>query len=84
MGGEDERTLTEWRPGLFCLAFATRAVQPPGAILHTLVHTVFQNLRGNVHALKARSARGWTFVSVYHSLPPDLGLDEARRIIAAM
>ena len=79
-----ERSLEEWRPGLFCLRFATREPKPVGAIIHALVQTVFRDLRGNVHALKANTARGGTFVSVYHSMPPEVSLDEARNILARL
>ena len=76
-----ERSLDEWRPGLFCLRFATREPMPVGAIIHALVQTVFRDLRGNVHALKANTARGSTFVSVYHSMPAEVSVEEARKIL---
>jgi hypothetical protein len=80
----DERgecSIEEWRPGLFCLRVATGGDQSTGAIIHTLVQTVYHNLHGNVHALRAHSTRGRTFVSVYHSMPDELPLEEARRIL---
>lgn len=76
-----ERSLEEWRPGLFCLRFATRESKPVGAIIHALVQTVYRDLRGNVYALKANTARGSTFVSVYHSMPPAVTLTDARLIL---
>jgi len=79
-----ERSLEEWRPGLFCLRFATREQKPVGAIIHALVQTVYRDLRGNVHALKANTARGSTFVSVYHSMPAEVSADEARTILARL
>ena len=79
-----ERSLEEWRPGLYCLRFATRKPKPVGAIIHALVQTVFRDLRGNVHALKATTARGSTFVTVYHSMPPDVSVNEARKILARL
>ena len=54
---------------------------PVGAIIHALVQTVFRDLRGNVHALKANTARGSTFVSVYHSMPAEVSVEEARKIL---
>ena len=79
-----ERSLEEWRPGLFCLRFATRESKPVGAIIHALVQTVYRDLRGNVYALKANTARGSTFVSVYHSMPPDVSVDDARKILQCL
>ena len=84
LGNGGELSLEEWRPRLFCLRFTTREPKPVGAIIHALVLTVFRDLRGNVHALKANTARGSTFVSVYHSMPPDVSVDEARKILARL
>ncbi len=76
-----ECSIEEWCAGLFCLRFVTRDHKPVGAIIHALVQTVYRELRGNVHALKAHTARGRTYVSVYHSMPEEVSLDEARKIL---
>lgn len=75
-----EWSIEAWREGLFCLRVACRQCQP-GKVIHALVQAVYRDLRGNVHALKANSARGQTFVSIYHSMPDEVSPEEARRVL---
>lgn len=73
--------LVEWRNGLHCLRFETD--EAAGGLVYLLAYRVFRHLRGDIYALSAHAVRGRAFVSVYHRLPPDLALGEARRIVAA-
>ncbi len=74
-------SIEEWRRSLFCLRATTDGDPSTGTIIHALVQTVYHQLGGNVHALKAHHTRGKTFVSVYFSLPEGMGLDEAKRVV---
>ncbi len=76
-----EVSLREWRPGLYHLSCQT-AVESPG-VIYALTYKVYRYLGGNIFALSAHAARGQAYVSVYHSLPPDLSLAEARAIAQA-
>src|SRR5690606_22650116 len=85
IGDEDEATLPEirgtitlreWRPGQYCLRFET--VRDGGGLVRALAYKVYRHLGGNIFALTAHAARQRAYVSLYHSLPPDLSLDEAR------
>jgi hypothetical protein len=71
-------TLHEWRPGLYRLHFETSRNAP--GIIYSLTYKVFRYLRGNIFGLSAHVSRGMAYVSVYHSLPPDLPLPEAQNI----
>lgn len=73
-------SLHEWRPGLCCLRFET--TQSESGLIYALTYQVFRHLRGNIFGLTAHAARGRAFVSVYHSLPPDLSLEQAQAIAA--
>jgi hypothetical protein len=72
--------LREWRVGLYCLRFET--TQDVSGLVYALTYKIFRHLRGNIFGLTAHAARGRGFVSVYHSLPPDLSLDQAQVITA--
>ncbi len=72
-------SLREWRPGQFCLRCETAS--DVSGLVYTLAYKVFRYLRGNIFGLTAHAARGTAYISVYHSLPPDLPLEEARRIL---
>jgi hypothetical protein len=74
-------SLREWRPGLYHLRFET-AVEADG-LVYALTYKVFRHLGGNIFALTAHAARGQAYVSVYHSLPPELSLEQAQAIAAA-
>ncbi len=73
-------SLHEWRPGLCCLRFETS--EAANGLIYTLTFKVFRYLRGNIFGLTAHAVRGAAFVSVYHSLPPDLTLQQAQAITA--
>jgi hypothetical protein len=72
--------LREWRPGLYCLRFET--TQDVSGLVYALTYKIFRHLRGNIFGLTAHAARGRGFVSVYHSLPPDLSLAQAQALTA--
>ncbi|MEK7676479.1 MAG: hypothetical protein AAB676_11675 [Verrucomicrobiota bacterium] len=72
--------LREWRPGQYCLRFETS--QDVSGLIYALTYKVFRHLRGNIFGLTAHAARGRAYVSVYHSLPPDLSLPQAQTIVA--
>jgi hypothetical protein len=74
-------TLHEWRPGEYRLEHETS--EDARGLVYALAYKVFRHLRGNIFGLVAHAARGVAYVSVYHSLPPDLPLEEARRLVAA-
>lgn len=74
-----EILLGEWRPGLYCLRCS--AAQEDNGLIHALAYTVYRHLRGDIYGLTAHARRGRTFLSVYHSLPPDLLLPAARQML---
>jgi hypothetical protein len=73
-------SLREWRPGQYCLRIET--THSVSDVIYALTYKVFRHLRGNIFGLTAPAARGKAYVSVYHSLPPDLSLEQAQAIIA--
>lgn len=73
-------TLGEWRPGLYCLRL--ESTQPGDGLIYALTYQVFRHLEGNIFGLSAHTARGKTYVSVYHTLPR-LSLPEAQAIVAS-
>ena len=73
-------SLREWRPGLYCLRFETS--QDTSGLVYALAYEVFRHLRGNIFGLTAHATRGRAYVSVYHSLPADLALEQAQAIVA--
>ena len=73
-------SLREWRPGQYCLRFET--LQNANGLIYSLTYKVFRHLRGNIFGLTAHATRGNAYVSVYHSLPPDLSLEQAQVIAA--
>ncbi|MBI4624631.1 MAG: hypothetical protein HY736_15610 [Verrucomicrobia bacterium] len=75
-----QATLHEWRPAQYCLRFETAA--GGSGLIYAITYKMFRHLRANIFGLTAHTARGKAFVSVYHSLPNDLPLPEAQRILA--
>lgn len=73
-------TLREWRPGLYCLRFET--AENVSGLIYALTYKIFRHLRGNIFGLSAHAARGRGFVSVYHTLPADLSLEQAQALTA--
>lgn len=73
-------SLREWRPGKYRLLF--ESPENVRGIVYALALKVFLRLRGNIFGLTAHAVRGHLAVSVYHSLPDDLTLAEARTLIA--
>lgn len=73
--------LRGWRPGLYHLRFETAA--EGDGLVYAVSYKVFRHLRGNIFALTAHAARGRAFISVYHTLPSDLTLEQAQAIAAA-
>ena len=75
-----QAALHEWRPAQYCLRFETAA--GGSGLIYAITYKMFRHLRANIFGLTAHTARGKAFVSVYHSLPNDLPLPEAQRILA--
>jgi hypothetical protein len=73
-------SLREWRPGQYCLRFETS--QGVSGLIYALTYKVFRHLRGNIFGLTAHDAGGRAYVSVYHSLPAGLSLEQAEAIAA--
>jgi len=73
-------SLKERRPGQFCLRF--EAARDVNGLIYAVTYKVFRHLRGNIFGLTAHAARDRAFVSVYHSLPPGLSLEQAQAIAA--
>lgn len=74
-------TLREWRPGKYRLRF--EAPENIRGIIYALTVRVFLQLGGNIFGLIAHAVPGRGTVSVYHSLPDNLKLEEARTLIEA-
>ncbi len=74
-------TLEEWRPGLYRLRCET--ANDVSAALFFLTCKIFLHLRGNIFGLAAHAGRGCSYVTIYHSLPADLPLLEAQKIVAS-
>jgi hypothetical protein len=72
-------SLGEWRPGLYCLRLESNG--PGDGLIYALTYQVFRHLEGNIFGLTAHTARGKTYVSVYHTLP-HLSLAQAQAIVA--
>ena len=73
-------SLKEWRPGQFCLRF--EAAREVNGLIYAVTYKVFRHLRGNIFGLTAQAARDRAYVTVYHSLPPGLSLEQAQAIAA--
>jgi hypothetical protein len=72
-------SLQEWRHGLHCLRLETSG--DAGGMIYALTYKIYRHLRGDIFALSAHAARGRAFISIYHRLPTDLSLTEARAVI---
>jgi hypothetical protein len=72
-------SIREWRQGLFCLRFET--TEEAGGLVYALTYKIYRHLRGHLFALTAHAVRGRAFVSVYHTLPDDLTLEQAQTIV---
>jgi len=70
--------LREWRPGQYCLRLET--AQGVSGLIYALTYKVFRHLQGDIFGLTAHAARGRTYVSVYHNLPPEVSLARAQEI----
>lgn len=73
------KSLVEQRPGQCRLGFET--THQSAGLLYALTYKVYRHLRGNIFGLEAHTARARVFISVHHSLPPDLPLAEAQAIV---
>lgn len=73
-------SLREWRPGQYCLRFETARASV--GLIYALTYKVYRHLRGNIFGLAGHASRGHAYVSVYHSLPPDLPFDQAQALVA--
>ncbi len=76
-----ELALEEVRPGQYRLRHDTP--EDIAGLVYALCCRVFRDLRGNIHGLKSQVARGQSFISIYLSLPPDLPLEQAQRLMEA-
>ncbi|MCB1849240.1 MAG: hypothetical protein KDI83_00335 [Gammaproteobacteria bacterium] len=74
-------TLHEWRPQQYCLRFESSG--ETRGLVSALTYKVYRHLRGNIFGLNAYTARQTAYVSVYHTLPRDISLEQARAIVAA-
>lgn len=72
-------SLREWRPGKYRLSY--EASENVRELVSPLALKVFLRLRENIFGLTAHTVPGGFTVSVYHSLPAELSLAEARAII---
>ena len=75
-------SLKEWRPNQYCLRFET--TQDANGLIYALTYKVYRHLGGNIFGLTAQAARGKSYLSVYHSLPPDLPIESARAIMTRL
>jgi hypothetical protein len=73
-------SLQRWRPDFYCLRCEGRG--DVGGLVYALAYRVFRHLRANIFGLTVYQARGGVFASVYHTLPPELSLEQARAIVA--
>jgi hypothetical protein len=78
---DGEISLNEWSSDLFHLQLES-TTDRAGAV-YAICCKIFHRLKGNIFGLSAETANGKATVSVYHSLPEDLTLDEARAIVEA-
>lgn len=77
---EGRSTISEWRPGKYCLQFETDG--EVGAVIYALTYKVFRYLKGNIFAMTAYTTSDKkTFVSIYHTLPEEIRLPEANQIL---
>jgi hypothetical protein len=72
-------TLEAWHSGLCRLQFET--AEDYKGLLYALACKVHCHLRANIFGLTAHGRRGRAYISVYHDLPDELSLEEARRIV---
>lgn len=72
--------IQEWRPRCYCLRF--ESPRNTNGVIYALTYKVFRYLRGNIYGLTAHAVRERGYLSIYHSLPPDISLDRARAIAA--
>lgn len=73
-------TLKEWLPGQYCLQHETTF--DGSGLVYALAYKVFRHLGGNIFGLKADANPKVVYVAIYLSLPKELTLAEAQRIIA--
>lgn len=76
---DGEISLNEWSSDLFHLQVES-TTDRDGAV-YAICCKLFRRLRGNIFGLSAETSNGNATVSAYHSLPPDLALDDARAIV---
>jgi hypothetical protein len=50
--------------------------------IYALTYKVYRHLRASIFGLTAHATRGKTYVSIYHTLPPDLSPLEAQALLA--
>lgn len=72
-------TFQEWRPTQYCLRFET--TEDVSGAVYALTYRIFRYLRGDIFGLAAHAARGKAFVSIYHTLPPDLSQKQAEALV---
>jgi hypothetical protein len=76
-----ELGLEEVRPGQYRLRHDTP--EDTAGLVYALCYRVFRDLHGNIHGLKSQVARGQSFISIYLSLPPELSLEQAQRLMTS-
>lgn len=65
--------------GNFRLRYETD--QDTAGLVYALSYKVFRHLGGSIHCLTANTVRGRTYITVIHSLPKGLALEEARGLM---
>src|SRR5262249_18263824 len=70
------------RPGHF--RSRCQADRDTGGLIYALCWKLFHHLRADIHALNASATRDGTFITIYHSLPESMSLEEAHRIISSV
>ena len=72
-------SLQESRLDLFCLQFET-ALDTNG-LVYALTYKIFRHLHGHIFGLNARSGKNSAYITVHHTLPKWLGLDQAQALV---
>jgi hypothetical protein len=75
-------TLQAIRPGHF--RSRCQADRDTGGLIYALCWKLFYYLHADIHALNASATRDGAFVTIYHSLPESMPLEEARRIVSSV
>ena len=78
-GLDGKATIREWQSGLFRLRFET--TEDRSGLVYALTYRVHRHLGGNIYGLTAHGVRRQAYISVYHTLPSGMTVDQAQRIV---